>query len=219
MTPEFIAKSDRKGNLYLEQVTQITPKGADTQRVVVPNVVSYQTVGPNGAFLLHDGTEIFIAYVDPSANDAELSLTVTGRVFTVSLATGPTGTITTTGDDIKALLQADSTFAYLMTVADKAGNDGSGAVTAMSPTALTAGTLETALTGNNNDLTYTMKTTFAGPWGAVQAVGGNAVITFTTTADSGAVTVSSQTITNGVLYHIPMSSITRVSGTTIAFYA
>jgi hypothetical protein len=81
-----------------------------------------------------DGNDITVAYVNPGANNAVLSVSIVGNAITVSLATNGGGAITTIADDISAL-----NFGGLVTVADKAANDGSGVVTAMAPTALTGG--------------------------------------------------------------------------------
>lgn len=86
------------------------------------------------------GNAVTVAYIDPSANDAELEIVVDGTDIVVNLATDNAGVITTTGDDIKAAILESEEASALVTVADKAANDGSGVVTALTETALSGGT-------------------------------------------------------------------------------
>lgn len=86
-----------------------------------------------------DGNAITVAYVDPAANDAALSVTVLGNAVTFHLATGSGGAITSTGDDLKTALLASAAASLLVTATDKAANDGSGVVTALAATPLASG--------------------------------------------------------------------------------
>ncbi len=102
------------------------------------NDIDYTAV-PYGA----KGNDISIAYVDPEAADAELSVSVTGSdtegwLITVNLATDELEAITTTADLLKAALDTADVSA-LVTYADKAANDGSGVVTALASTPLAGG--------------------------------------------------------------------------------
>jgi hypothetical protein len=90
------------------------------------------------------GNDISIEYVDPSANDAELSVSVVGSAITVSLATGEAGAITSTAADVLAAIEASAAADALVTVAimtadSGSGDDGSGVVTAMALDNLTGG--------------------------------------------------------------------------------
>lgn len=86
------------------------------------------------------GNSITIAYVDPSANDEDLSVDVVGTAITVNLATGPAGAITSTAAQIKAAIEADADASALVFV-DYAGTDtGEGVVTALASTPLAGGT-------------------------------------------------------------------------------
>lgn len=83
-----------------------------------------------------DGNDISIEYVDPSANDAELSVDVVGSAITVNLATDSGGSITSTAAEVLAAIEASTPAAALVTVAIDAsdtgsGDDGSGVVTVM----------------------------------------------------------------------------------------
>lgn len=98
------------------------------------NDLTYTAVTPGTG-----GNSVTIAYVDPSGNDAELSVDVAASAITVNLATGVAGAITSTGDDIKAAILASVPASALVTVADKSANDGSGVVIAMSATPLAGG--------------------------------------------------------------------------------
>lgn len=85
------------------------------------------------------GNQTEIEYIDPGENDAELSITISGDTIQFNLATDSGGLITSTADDIKAALLADSVASALVTAADAATNDGSGVVTALAATALVGG--------------------------------------------------------------------------------
>jgi hypothetical protein len=82
------------------------------------------------------GLAITIAYVDPSANNAALSVTVSSNAITVHLATGVAGAITSTAAQIKAAIDAYPAAAALVSAANAPANDGSGVVIALSPTNL-----------------------------------------------------------------------------------
>lgn len=77
------------------------------------------------------GNDTTVEYLDPSGNDEELAVSVSGQAITVSLATGEAGAITSTASDIKTAIEAHQQANELVTVANKSGNDGSGVVTAM----------------------------------------------------------------------------------------
>lgn len=83
------------------------------------------------------GDAITIAYIDPAQVGA-LSIVVTGTDIVVNLAHDGNA-ITTIADDISAAIALDVDANALVGVADKAGNDGSGVVTAMEATALAGG--------------------------------------------------------------------------------
>lgn len=90
------------------------------------------------------GNEITVAYVDPGANDAALSVSVAGNAIVVSLATGEAGAIESTAAEILAAVQAHGPAHELVAAAllesDTNFSDGSGVVTAISSTALEGGT-------------------------------------------------------------------------------
>lgn len=81
------------------------------------------------------GNAITVQYIDPAHADISLSVAIVGNAIRITLATDSGGTITTIADDISALTD----FNDLVTVADKAANDGSGLVIAMAPTRLANG--------------------------------------------------------------------------------
>jgi hypothetical protein len=90
-----------------------------------------------------DGNSITVAYVDPSANDAALAVSVFRQAITVSLATGEAGAIESTAAEVLAAIQADGAANELVTVAldetDTNFSDGSGVVTAVPAPALEGG--------------------------------------------------------------------------------
>lgn len=90
------------------------------------------------------GNTITLRYVDPAANSAPLSVSVTGAAITVSLATGGGGAITSTAAQVKAAIEASAAASALVSVAimtsdSGSGDDGSGVVTAMAQAALASG--------------------------------------------------------------------------------
>lgn len=90
------------------------------------------------------GDAITIAYINPAQAGA-LSIVVTGTDIVVNLAHDGNA-ITTTADDISDAIALDPAAHALVGVANKAGNDGSGVVTAMAETALTGGVNAVAAT-------------------------------------------------------------------------
>lgn len=93
------------------------------------------TAKPRG----RDGDLISVKYTDPSANSQALAVTVNGYEINVSLATGSTGTITSTAALIKAAIEASPKANALVAVTYPTGNDGSGVVVAMAQTFLSGG--------------------------------------------------------------------------------
>jgi hypothetical protein len=110
----------------------VNPTGDD-------NSLTFTAVTPGAA-----GNNITITYVDPSANDAELSVDVTGTDIVVNLATGGAGAITSTAAQVLAAIEAspaaDALVAVTIHTGDTgSGDDGSGVVTAMAETPLANG--------------------------------------------------------------------------------
>jgi flagellin len=68
------------------------------------------------------GNSIQIEFVDPSGNDAELSVSVSGNTITVNLATDGSGDITSTVEEIVAAINTDTDASALVT-ASGAGTD------------------------------------------------------------------------------------------------
>lgn len=86
-----------------------------------------------------DGNSITVALVDPSANNAALSVDVLASAISVNLATGPAGEIVSTAAQVKAAINADAEAAALVTAAIAPGNTGWGVVTAMAAANLAGG--------------------------------------------------------------------------------
>jgi hypothetical protein len=88
-----------------------------------------------------EGNLISVLYVDPSANNAALSVSVFRRQITVSLATGAGGAITSTSAQVLAAINASVAAAKLVSVAilSDTGTSGAGIVTAMAEALLTGG--------------------------------------------------------------------------------
>lgn len=85
------------------------------------------------------GNGISVEYIDPGVNNSPLDVDVVGKAVKVYLATGASGDITSTADDIKAAVAAHPVAQGLVAGADAGGDDGSGVVTAMAATYLTGG--------------------------------------------------------------------------------
>jgi hypothetical protein len=112
------------------------------------------------------------------------SIQVVGTGILVNLATGATGSVTSTGDTVKATLAADPVASLMVTAVDLAGNDGSGLLTLMD---------EAPLTGGHGVLEIN----------AVEAIEvvGTAIIVNLATGATGAVTSTGDTIKATLLLH------------------
>ena len=91
-----------------------------------------------------EGNRITVEYRDPVANDAELSVSVSGKTIVASLATGVAGAITSTAAGVKAAIDAFPASAALVSVAvytadSGSADDGTGVVTAMAAASLANG--------------------------------------------------------------------------------
>lgn len=93
-------------------------------------------VGNNNAILWtaklygYEGNGIEIKLVDPFGNDQSLSVSVTGKVITVNLATGGAGAITSTPTTIIAAILASAAASALVTAANDGASTGAAAVVA-----------------------------------------------------------------------------------------
>jgi len=84
------------------------------------------------------GNAISVTYVDPGGATATLGVTVSGTDITVNLGRAASA-INTTGTLLIAAVQAVPAAAALVNVANAAGNDGTGLVTALTKTNLAGG--------------------------------------------------------------------------------
>lgn len=85
------------------------------------------------------GNQIGVRFLDPGANDAALAVSVSGTDINVSLATGPTGAITSTATAIATAIGANTAASALVTVANAGASTGVGVVTAFRRQALADG--------------------------------------------------------------------------------
>lgn len=85
------------------------------------------------------GNTVTVALVDPSANNAALSVSVSGTAITVHLATGGTGSITSTAAQVIAAIAASAAASALVDVANASTSTGAAAVVAAAAAALTGG--------------------------------------------------------------------------------
>ena len=85
------------------------------------------------------GNKTAIRYRNPMSNSAALSVSVSGDLITVNLATGPTGTVTTTGTLLIAAIAANTAANALVTAANVATSTGAGVVPVLNMTFLDGG--------------------------------------------------------------------------------
>jgi phage tail sheath protein FI len=85
------------------------------------------------------GNKVSIKVVDPAAASQSLTVTVDTHYILVSLATNGSSVITTTADLLKTAIAANTEANALVEVADTAGSDGSGLMTAFRRAYLTGG--------------------------------------------------------------------------------
>lgn len=84
------------------------------------------------------GNSVSVRYVVAGANTA-LSVSVATKAITVNVATDGSSVATSTAAQVAAAIAASTPAAALVTVANAAGNDGTGVVTALSATNLAGG--------------------------------------------------------------------------------
>lgn len=110
-------------------------------------------------------SDLTIALVDPSANDASLSVSRSGSPpwdIVVSLATDDQGAITSTAQEVVDAINSDQDSAPYMHAALAPGNDGTGVVTALAEQALAD------WTGTSPNVTVSLETSVDGTnWYAV----------------------------------------------------
>ena len=85
------------------------------------------------------GNSSSLRLVDPGANNATLSISVSGRDVTVSLATGVAGAITTTATALKTAIEANPAAHALFTITNTGASTGAGVVAALRRASLSGG--------------------------------------------------------------------------------
>lgn len=95
---------------------------------------------------------ITVAFVDPGANNAALSVVVTDSAIVVNLATGPGGAITSTAAQIAAAILASGAASALVTAV--AGGTGAGVVQAFAASPLLLGARTLAIKVGEGTLTW-----------------------------------------------------------------
>ena len=114
--------------------------GLVTGVVADNNAIVWTAVGSGAA-----GNDIAIYLKDPGANSQTLAVSVSNTTITVSLATGPTGTITSTADSVTAAILAAPAAAALVTALDYSTSTGVGVVAASAKHQPLTGGLDAAL--------------------------------------------------------------------------
>lgn len=129
----------------------------DTQKVKVhaPASLSTALAGDDNdlVYTAKVNRTIKIAYINPSANDQALSVSVTVDTINVSLKTGGAGAIESTAAEIKAAIEAHYQANELVSVANKGEDDGTGVVIAMAAATLTGGIPAEGILLNDVDVT------------------------------------------------------------------
>lgn len=137
-----------------------------------------------------DGERISVAYVDPAGANKVLTVTVTGRAISVSLATDGSSVITSTAALVRAAILASADANALIESANAGGDDGTGVVTAIAATSL--GVLFTDLVGTKYTTGNPAQVpVVAGTEALIQAIclgDGYAIIKFTGTVGAGSIT-------------------------------
>lgn len=85
------------------------------------------------------GNSSSIRFVQPNANSAALSVSVSGRNVTVNLATNSSGAITTTAAQIKTAIEANAAANALFTITNTGASTGAGVVVAQRRLQLSGG--------------------------------------------------------------------------------
>lgn len=85
------------------------------------------------------GNKISVKLVDPNANSQALAVSVTQQAIVVSLATGVSGTLTTTSAQLKTAIEASAAANALVGLANTGASTGASAVAAVPTTYLTGG--------------------------------------------------------------------------------
>lgn len=136
LVSKTVSSVSNGATVIVKEVNPTTPTAAtlSTNLTGTNNDLVFTAV-PSGAA----GNSVTIAYIDPSGNDEELSIEVTGTDIVVNLATGGAGAITSTAAQILAAIEDNEDAAALVTVANKSSNNGTGVVTALAETALSGG--------------------------------------------------------------------------------
>lgn len=131
--------------------------GDDTKlaKVHAPATLTTALAGANNdmVFTAKMNRTIKVAYIDPSANDQALSVSVTTDTINVSLKTGSGGAIESTAAEIKAAIEAHYQANELVSIAHSGEDDGSGVVIALTATALASGIPAEGLLMSDVDVT------------------------------------------------------------------
>lgn len=119
----------------LVPTTEVTPaKASHTTALAGSNNDLVFTAKRGGTW----GNSLRVRYVDPAANSQPLGIDVDGFDVTVNLATGPTGAITSTANDVAAAIATDRYAGQLLDV-EVSGSDGTGVVVAFAFASLAGG--------------------------------------------------------------------------------
>lgn len=120
-------------------VTELTPpKAALTTALAGTNDDLVFTALKRGPW----GNAISVTYVDPGGVSATLSVVVEGFKITVNLGRASSA-INTTASALSTAVTANADASQLVSIANAAGNDGTGLVTALAETFLAGGSLQT----------------------------------------------------------------------------
>jgi hypothetical protein len=133
-TPVFARKLAAPGAIDLNAVDSAVTAALSTNLTGSNNDLTFTSLLPGRL-----GNDVTVRFVNPGAINAPLSVNVSGRDITVNLATNGSGVITSTAAQVRAAVAAHAEATALVTLANKAGNDGSGVVTAMGVAALGGG--------------------------------------------------------------------------------
>lgn len=123
------AKLASAGDGYLQAVDSVVAATLATGAVLDNNAITFTALDDVAS----------VAFIDPSANDQDLVVSVEGLLVKVSLATGGAGAISSTATEVIAAVTDDDAANILVSAADTGASTGAGVVEAVEATALSGG--------------------------------------------------------------------------------
>jgi hypothetical protein len=141
--PFVVGNTKKTRTIYEAPVKQVSTVSSGATRATLTLQTLTFTAKAFGVL----GNGVTVAYVDSASNNVPLSIAVVGSAITVNLATDGASAPTSTGDQVKAALEASPDAMNLLSSVVVSGN-GATVITAAAATNLTGGTTQTAVAGD-----------------------------------------------------------------------